>query len=96
MRNQPSARPFCRLRHLALVASMLVIVTPIVGITDHVEAATVTPWTADGPGNFTLDSDGSVTSPKMSYNLFDTPLDPLGPPRFRDQTWTLSTTARTR
>ena len=72
MRNQPSARPSFRLRHLALVASMLVVATPIVGSTDLAKAATVTPWTADGPGNFTLDSDGSITPPKMSYNLFDT------------------------
>ncbi len=93
MRNQPSRRSSVRVIHLALVASMLAIITPIVGASQVATAATVTPWTASGPANVTTDSNGSVTPPQMTYNLFNNPFDPLGPPRFRDQTWSFSTTA---
>jgi hypothetical protein len=93
MRNTPSRRRFVRVLHLALVASLLAIVTPTIGVPRVATAATPTPWTASGPANVTTDSDGSVAPPQMTYNLFDDPFDPFGPPRFRDQTWTLSTTA---
>ena len=91
MRNQHSGHRSIRTLHLALVASLLVIVTPIVGASPVATAATATPWTASGPpATFTLDSDGSVTPPQMTYNLGT---DPRTATRFGDQTWTLSTTA---
>ena len=89
MGNQPASRRSNRVLHVALVAAMLAIVTPIVGVSEVATAATPTPWTANGPGNFTLDSGGSVTPPQLTYNLGE---DPLGA-RFADETWSLSTTA---
>ncbi len=89
MRSQPPCRSSVRALHLALVASMLVIMTPTVGASQVATAATVTPWEADGPATVTLNSDGSVTPPQMTYNLVDSPVGA----RFSDKTWTLSTTA---
>ena len=90
MRSQLSRRHrSVRALHLALVASMLAIVTPTIGGSHVANAATPTPWTASGPGNFTLDSNGAFDPPQMTYNLGE---DPLGA-RFSNETWTLSTTA---
>ena len=89
MRNQPIGRRSVRVLHLVLVAAMLAIITPIVGASPVATAATPTPWTANGPGNFTLDSNGSVTPPQLTYNLGEDPLSA----RFGDETWSLSTLA---
>jgi hypothetical protein len=89
MRKQPVGRRSIRVLHVALVAGMLAIVTPIVGVSEVATAATLTPWTANGPGNFTLGSGGSVTPPQLTYNLGEDPLSA----RFGDETWSLSTTA---
>ncbi|MEP7202423.1 MAG: Ig-like domain-containing protein [Ilumatobacteraceae bacterium] len=91
MRNQPSRRRSVQGLRLALVASLLAIITPVVGSSPVATAATPTPWVASGPpaGNFTLDSDGSLTPPQMTYNLGEDP----GGLRFANQAWTLSTTA---
>ena len=88
MRNQ-LGHSSLRILHLALVTSMVAILTPTIGASHVATAATVTPWAASGPGNFTEDSDGSLIPPQLTYNLG---ADPLGA-RFADQTWTLSTEA---
>ena len=88
MRNRPG-HPSLRILHLTLVTSMVAILTPMIGASHVATAATVTPWEASGPGNFTLDSGGSVVPPQLTYNLGTDPLSA----RFADQTWTLSTTA---
>ena len=91
MRKQPVGRRSIRVLHVALVAAMLAIVTPIIGAVPVATAATLTPWTAGGPvpGDFTLDSSGSAIPPQMTYNLGEDP----GGRRFTDQTWTLQTVA---
>ncbi|MEO8264248.1 MAG: hypothetical protein ABI706_01930, partial [Ilumatobacteraceae bacterium] len=91
MRSQPAGRRPSRVLHVALVAAMLAIVTPIVGAPEVATAATPTPWTAGGPvpGDFTLDSNGSAIPPQMTYNLGE---DPVGR-RLTDQSWTLQTVA---
>ena len=89
MHSQPSRRTSPRSLHLALVASMLAIVTPVAVASHTASAATPTPWTANGPANFSTDSDGLVTPPQMTYNLLDVPVGA----RFSDKTWTFSTTA---
>ncbi|MEY2426954.1 MAG: hypothetical protein QOI61_2526, partial [Actinomycetota bacterium] len=89
MRHQPSRRTSLRGLHLALVTSLLAIMTPV-AVTSHVaNAATPTPWTASGPATVTTNSDGLVTPAQMTYNLLDNPLGR----RFTDQTWTFQTTA---
>ncbi len=89
MRNQSSGRSSVRIFHVALVASMFAIITPIIDVSEVATAATPTPWTASGPANVTTDSDGSVTPPQMTYNLLNVPLNA----RHSAKTWTLSTMA---
>jgi hypothetical protein len=91
MRNQPLGRRSFRGFHVALVASMLAIVTPTIGTPHLATAATPTPWEALGPANVTLSSDGSLSPPQMTYDLVDSPFGA----RFSDNTWTLQTTADT-
>ena len=81
-------RPGLRALHLALAVSMLGILAPTLD-TSTVAADPPPVWAGSGPGNFTLDSDGSSTPPQMTYNL---PTVPSNSTRFSDETWTLSTT----
>ncbi len=97
MRNRRPGGPCIRAFHVGLVALLVAVSAPMVGSTDVASAATITTWTAGGAGNVTLDSDGSVTPPQLTYNLpiphdDDNNVSDPGT-RFQDETWTLSTTA---
>ena len=89
--THPPGRLVRSVIHLALVASMLALVTPIDRRSSMSRPPRPRPpWTASGPaGTFVLNSDGSITPPQMKYDLGEDP----GGTRFGDQTWTLSTTA---
>ena len=95
MRTTPSGRRSARALHLALVASMLAVVTPTIASPQVATASGPSTWIASGPANVTTDSNGLITPAQMSYSLVYDPANPVdgSQARYTDQTWTLSTTA---
>src|SRR6476469_1205120 len=91
MRNHHTGRGSVRGLHVALVASLLAIITPTITST-RASAATddpPSPWVGSGPATVTTTSDSSIDPPQMVYNLVDSPVGA----RFSDKTWTLQRVA---
>ena len=64
MRNTPFGRRSSRVVHLALVASMLAVVTPTIGSSHIASASGDDPilWSASGPATVTPESMTAITS----------------------------------
>ena len=85
-----------------LIAPALVAAALVVGVATSTTAASAaggTAWSGSGPFLFTVDSDGTASAPKFSYDKPnpaqpDPAIDPaLSVIDFTTQTWTFSTTA---